>query len=137
MDKLLSRLPFATDWGLLILRIAAGGAMLTHGWAKLSHFAEKAPEFMNFLGIGSTTSLALVVFAEFFCSILLIVGLFTRWATIPLIITMKVAIFMVHWQDGFGKSELAFLYLAIYALLFFTGAGKYSIDAFWRKQQTK
>jgi putative oxidoreductase len=135
MNKLFSHLPFFNDWGLLILRLAVGGAMLTHGWAKLSHFGEKAPEFMNFLGLGGTTSLALVVFAEFLCSILLILGLFTRLATIPLIITMKVAIFMVHWQDGFGEFELAFLYLAIYAALFFSGAGAYSVDALLHKKR--
>jgi putative oxidoreductase len=70
----------------------------------------------------------LVVFAEFFCSLFLILGLFTRLATIPLIITMCVALFKAHNAEVFGDGQMAALYLAGYVALFLTGPGKISVD---------
>ncbi len=85
-------------------------------------------KFMNFLGIGKTASLALVVFAEFFCSFFLILGLFTRLATIPLIIAMSVALFQAHKLDVFDTGEKAALYLAAYLVILLIGPGKISAD---------
>ena len=115
---------------LLILRVTAGVLMAHHGYGKLTHFSEMQTKFMDFMGLGMTASLALVVFAEFFCSLLLIVGLATRFALIPLIITMTVAVIKAHGGDIFGDGEVAFLYLAIYVTLLLKGAGKYSADGF-------
>ncbi len=113
---------------LLILRVTAGVLMAHHGYGKLTHFSEMQAKFMDFMGLGMSTSLALVVFAEFFCSLLLIAGLATRFALIPLIITMLVAVFQAHSGDVFGDGQTAFLYLAIYVTLLLKGAGKYSLD---------
>lgn len=119
-----------TSIALLILRLVGGAFMLTHGWPKFQLLLGGAPfDFPDPLGIGVTTSLVLTVFAEFLCALLLLVGLFTRLVSIPLIITMLVAAFIVHGQDGFGKMELALLYAGIYLALSLLGAGRYSIDA--------
>lgn len=83
---------------------------------------------MNLLGLGSTASLALVVFAEFFCSILLILGLFTRLATIPLLITMGVVVYRVNKMDIFAGGELATLFFVCYLVLLLLGPGKASVD---------
>ncbi|MCX6198531.1 MAG: DoxX family protein [Bacteroidetes bacterium] len=115
---------------LLILRLTAGVLMAYHGYGKLTHFSEMQTKFMDFMGLGMSASLALVVFAEFFCSLLLIAGLATRFALIPLIITMLVAVFQAHSGDIFGDGQTAFLYLAIYTALMLKGAGKFSLDAF-------
>ena len=96
---------------MLILRLGVGILMMMHGFDKLIHFGELQHKFMNFLGIGSTMSLALVVFAEFFCSLFLILGLFTRLAAIPLIIATCVMVFKAHNGDVFGDGETAALYL--------------------------
>ncbi|MBX2929129.1 MAG: DoxX family protein [Saprospiraceae bacterium] len=77
---------------------------------------------------GVTASLALAVFAEVFCSIFLIFGIATRFAAIPLLITMLVAALIVHSSDGFGKQELPLFYAVIYFSIAITGAGKYSVD---------
>ena len=113
---------------MLFLRIVAGGLMLVHGYDKMVHFNETAGQMMNFMGIGSKASTALVIFAEFFCSILLILGLFTRLACIPLIICMSVALFMAHNGDFLGKGQIAALFLICYIVLLFVGAGKVSVD---------
>ena len=83
---------------------------------------------MNFMGLGEETSLMLVVFAEFLCALLLVVGLFTRLATIPLIFTMCVALFVVHIADPFSDKEASILYLVPYLVIFLLGPGKFSLD---------
>ena len=102
--------------------------MLTHGYPKLQSLLGDNPQFADPFGIGQVPSLALTVFAEFVCSILIIIGLATRFATIPLIITMLVAIFQAHGADPFGKKELAVLYLIMFIGFFVLGPGRYSID---------
>lgn len=113
---------------LFILRIALGVLMIPHGFNELTHFTEKAATFTDPFHLGSTLSLSLVIFAEFFCSLFIIVGLFTRFATIPLIVAMSVALFISHNGEVFGDGEQASLYLAGYLALLLTGPGKISLD---------
>lgn len=114
--------------GLLLLRLSAGILMMPHGYSKLIHFAERKDKFMNFLGLGSAFSLALVIFAEFFCSMLLAAGLLTRLVLVPLSIAMAVAVFKAHNGEIFGDGETGFLFLTIYVMLLISGPGKYSVD---------
>lgn len=114
---------------LMLLRIGVGILMLTHGVGKLSALLAEGPiQFPDPIGLGAATSLTLAVFAEFFCSILLIFGIGTRLAAIPLLTTMLVAAIIVHANDGFGKQELPLLYASIYLVIAIVGAGKISID---------
>ncbi len=85
-------------------------------------------QFGDPIGVGQATSLHLSAFAEFVCAILIILGLLTRLATIPLIINMAVACLIVHGADDFGTKELSLLYLGIFLTIFFTGPGRYSLD---------
>jgi putative oxidoreductase len=78
--------------------------------------------------VGPVASKGLTVFAELFCSIFVVVGLFTRFALIPLIICMVVIVFVVHSGDPFGDKESGLIYLLMYLTLFLTGPGKYSLD---------
>ncbi|MCL2040271.1 MAG: DoxX family protein [Bacteroidetes bacterium] len=113
--------------GLLLLRIAISSMMLTHGWYKFSNFAEMSQSF-DPIGIGGVLSASLVIFAEMFCSILLILGLFTRLSVFPLIIAMGVAIFVAHSGQSFAAKELPLLYLTFYVVILIIGPGRYSID---------
>ena len=117
------------NYWLLILRILTAAFMLTHGVPKLVRLFDAGEiKFGDPIGLGPALSLTMAVFAEFFCSILIGIGLFTRLASIPLIITMMVAGFIVHGSDPFGRKELALLYLIIYITLLVFGGGKYSVD---------
>ncbi len=117
------------DIAILILRICVGSFMLTHGLKKFDMlFADTPVEFADPIGVGQFPSLVLTVFAEVFCSILLIAGFWTRLATIPLMITMLVAVLVIHSGDPFGKQEMGLLYLLIYFTLLVTGGGRYSVD---------
>ncbi len=121
------------DFALLLLRLAAGGLMITHGLPKLQMILSGEIQFGDPIGIGTNLSLYLTVFAEFFCAILIILGLATRLASIPLIICMVVAVFVVHAADPIGVKELGLFYLASYVALLFSGAGKFSVDEYLKK----
>jgi len=119
----------AFNVAMLFLRLGFGILMMNHGYQKLLHFADKQHSFMNFLGMGSTLSLALVIFAEFFCALFIMLGLFTRLAAIPLIIATCVMIFKVHNGDVFGDGETAALYLTGFLVLLLVGPGRVSVDS--------
>lgn len=103
--------------------------MLTHGYPKLQQLlAGGEIQFADPFGLGQAATLIVAVLAEFVCSILLLLGLATRLATIPLIITMGTAVFIIHAADEFGKKEMGLHYLLVYIFLLIAGAGKYSID---------
>jgi putative oxidoreductase len=82
-------------------------------------------------------SLTLSVFAEVICAVLLVLGLATRLAAIPLIINMAVAYFIVHAQDPFQVKELALVFLLIFTILLITGSGKYALDHYLLKRKKK
>ena len=116
------------SFALLILRASFGLMMITHGWPKLLSFLNDPTAFPDPIHIGSSLSHGLTVFAEFVCAILLVIGLGTRWAAIPLIVAMAVAAFVIHAGDPVGEKEMALLYLSAYTTILILGAGSYSLD---------
>jgi putative oxidoreductase len=122
---------FATSLALLLLRVWIGLQMLLlHGLDKLKHFSEQSSSFPDPLGVGHSASLAMVIFAEVFMSVLLAVGLLTRFAALVLAFDMTMAFISVHQGALSGKTsgELAFLYLMTYSTLLLAGAGGFSFD---------
>ena len=123
--------------GLLILRLGAGGLLLFgHGWGKLLHYGEYAARFPNPIGLGPELSFALVVFAEVACSALVMVGMLTRLAIVPLLIFFTVAAFIQHAADPWARKELAILFGAVFLGLLLTGPGRWSVDAWWASRRS-
>ena len=125
------------DFTALILRLGFGLYMLLgHGIGKLMKLLSgEEIQFFSFLGLSPKVSLALAVFAEFIACIFIIIGYKTRLATLPLIITMLVAVFVVHGSDPWfmygaegGSKEPAMIYLIGFLSIYLLGSGKYSID---------
>lgn len=117
------------DLTVLVLRIAVAASMITHGWPKLERLlAGGEIKFGDPIGLGPVLSLVLVVFAEFFCSILIGLGLGTRLASIPLMFTMFIAAFVSHGDDPFRQKEMAILYILFYLTFLVVGSRKYSLD---------
>jgi putative oxidoreductase len=134
-NSILGIQPLSLDMAALLLRVIGGGLMMMqHGYPKLMKLSGEGPiTFGDPLGIGEFPSLLLTIFSEFLCSALLILGLFTRLAVIPLIITMLVIIFVVHAGEPIGEIELAAVYASIFVALLFSGPGKWSVDALIKK----
>ena len=135
MRKLLSTQykEWAFNLSMFLLRAGLGLLMIPHGYDKLIHFGTYKKDFINFLGMGGTISLALTVFAEFFCSIFLVMGLFSRLTVIPLIINMLVVVLKAHNADIFGDGEHGALFLIGYIVILLCGPGKASVDGIMGK----
>ncbi len=124
--------------GLLALRLGFGlNLALLHGFSKLTHFSEISAKFFDPFHIGASASLGLVVFAEFFCALLIVAGFLTRLAAIPLIINMFVAGVIFHHADPWATKELALLYLTVFVTLLLAGGGKFSVDGLIRSARSK
>ena len=103
--------------------------MLTHGIGKVSRlFGDDPIKFADPLGVGTTASLALVVFAEVVCSVFLIFGFLTRLVSVPLFFTMFMVVFIVKANKEFSEIELPLFYMIVYVCIAIAGAGKYSVD---------
>lgn len=119
----------SVSFSLLMVRIGVSFSMIyLHGYPRLKNFSNISSEFADPLGVGTAISLSLVVFAEFFCSLFLIFGLFTRWSCIPLITTMIVATWIINGGKGFIFQEKSFIYLITYVSLLISGGGYFSLD---------
>jgi len=123
-----------SDLGFLVVRLLAGGMMLTHGLPKFDRlFGEGPVKFADPFGLGPEISLGLVLFAEVGCSLLVMAGFKTRWATLPLLFTMLMAAFYAHGSDPFSAKELSLLFFTVFLSILISGGGRYSLDG-WKKK---
>ena len=129
MKRLTSTTPLDTDLAILILRIIFGGMFIYHGWPKLANYSDMVAMFNDPISIGNEASVALVVFAEVFCGLFILLGFLTRFSVIPVFITMLVAYFVAHGADPFTNKMLPFVYLFLCVVIFILGSGRYSLDA--------
>ena len=131
--------PINLSMGILLIRIVIGVLMAFYGYQKLINFETMAAsdfwaKEVSFFGMTGKTPLALTVFAEFFCSLFLIIGLFTRLALIPLLVCMGYIIVcvakfkVINSGDNGIEMNTAFVYFVIYLGLLMTGPGEYSLD---------
>jgi len=118
----------AFNVALLVLRLAAGGLLIPHGFSKLTNFSSMSHKFADPFHIGIKLSLSLTIFAELFCGVLIVLGLLTRLACIAPIIAMSVALFVAHKGHVFSDGEMAALYLAMFITILFLGPGRASVD---------
>ncbi|MBN3580992.1 DoxX family protein [Algoriphagus aestuarii] len=127
---------FLKNLGKLIVRLAAGGMMLTHGIPKIGRlFGEGPVKFHDPFGLGPEISLAMAVIAEVVCTCLIMIGFKTRWATIPLMLTMLTAAFYAHADDPFGTKEKPLLFFVLFIAILVMGAGNFSIDGMKKKKR--
>ncbi len=114
---------------LLAARIVFGLLFLNHGIGKWVAFTDLAMSFPDPLGVGSSISLLLVLFAEVLCSIAFIIGFLFRITLLPMIFTMIMAVFVIHSGDPIEVREPAIIYLTVFIIIFISGPGKFSVDA--------
>jgi putative oxidoreductase len=128
MKRLLSTQSLNTDVATLLLRLIVGAMFVRYGYMKFEAYDTILPMFGDIIGIGAKLSFNLVIFAELFCGFLVLIGLVTRYAIVPIFITMIVAFFVAHAKDAFDIKIAAFLYLVLCLPIFILGSGKYSVD---------
>ena len=118
----------------LVARIAVGYVFVETGWGKLNNLP-KIVDFFRQLGIPFPELQApFVAGVELVCGALILIGLLTRLAAIPLIGVMVVAIITAKASQITGISDLLgfveFLYIVIFLWLFTAGPGPVSLDRF-------
>lgn len=125
-----------SDAGLLIFRLGISYLMIAyHGWGKIVKlFSGEEIQFADPIGIGMVTSFVLAAFAEFVCSILISLGLLTRWASLVLAFNMFVAGFIFHAADPFSSRQLPILFFLGYVVLAMVGGGDFSLDKLLKKR---
>lgn len=126
----LSFIPVNTDLALLVLRVWLGfGVFVKHGIEKITGFSKMQEHFPDPIGIGSTASLSFALVSDAICSILVIIGLATRFSAAFITVNLLAA-FGLLFKFSLEKlhSELAFVYLGGFIVILLAGAGKYSID---------
>jgi putative oxidoreductase len=115
-----------------LARLAIGIVFAGTGWGKL-HNLEKITSFFAELGIPAPGfNAVLASSAELVCGVLILVGLFTRLAAVPLIVVMLVAIATAKRGEIGGLSDLLgfveALYIVLLAWLATAGPGPISLD---------
>jgi putative oxidoreductase len=116
----------------LLGRLAVGLVFMSTGWGKV-HNIEKVTGFFEQLGIPAPGFNAVLVgYSELICGTLLVVGLVARLATVPLVISMIVAILTAKRGDIHGLFDLVgfdeFTYLCILLIIAILGPGTVSFD---------
>lgn len=138
--KLATRIGNALDWlSPTAARLTVGWVFFQSGWGKL-HDLGKVTDYFTQLGLPAPAFQAtLTASIEFVCGALLLLGLCTRLAAAPLIVTMVVAIRTALWDQVdslgslFGLAE--FLYITLLLWLGTAGAGPLSIDRLIERRQ--
>ncbi len=121
------------DWFAPLLgRLAVGLLFVSTGWGKV-HDLPKVTHFFQTLGIPAPGLNAVVVsYSELLCGSALVFGLLTRLATIPLIVSMCVAILTARRPDLHGVFDLVgfdeFTYLVVLVMIAILGPGQVSLD---------
>jgi putative oxidoreductase len=116
----------------LVARLTLGYVFTRSGWGKL-HNLDRVTRFFDSLGIPAPgANAALVGSIELVCGALLVIGLATRLAALPLIPTMVVALITARRGDISSLGDLfatqEFLFIVILGWLVIGGAGAVSAD---------
>ena len=128
----------AADWALVPLRLAAALIFILHGWGKLTG-GGIGPGMEAFTGLLTSLQVPFPAFmawvvavVEFGGGIAILLGIFTRAAAVLLAVNMAVAYLLVKSKMPFTSGEIDITLFAISLALVGLGAGKYSIEGWWR-----
>ena len=105
------------------------------GTGKIDNF-DKFSGYLGTLGVPLPDILSwMVILTEAGGAALLLVGLFVRWMSVPLLIVMFFAGYLVHYQNGWAHEANGIEFAAIYSLMILTllcfGGGKYLSLDYW------
>lgn len=126
-----------TNMARLFMRLFTGVMFMQFGIRQIAHFNELAPTFHSVLGMGSETTLLVMILIEIICSTLIILGLFTRFAIIPPFVSMIIAehVIMQYYNTvdltklfSLQAGYLPIMFMGIFIFMMLAGPGKISLD---------
>ncbi|WP_370649956.1 DoxX family protein [Leclercia sp. G3L] len=116
------------DLGLFFLRIAGSLLLLyVHGLPKIVHFSEELTRIEDPFGFGPYFSLIPAIVAEVICPILILFGVATRLACVPIVAVLLVAMLVVHPGWSIAEGQFGWLLLIIFTTLAITGPGAWRV----------
>ncbi|WP_285131316.1 DoxX family protein [Leclercia adecarboxylata] len=116
------------DLGLFFLRIAGSLLLLyVHGLPKIVHFSEELTRIEDPFGFGPYFSLIPAIVAEVICPILILFGVATRVACVPIVAVLLVAMLVVHPGWSIAEGQFGWLLLIIFTTLAITGPGAWRV----------
>jgi putative oxidoreductase len=124
-------IPSSKDSALLVMRVGLGISLfLKHGLEKLTGYSHMVTHFPNPIGIGAHASLAYALLSDGICSVLVVLGLVTRWAALVIFVNLAVVFTLVHHMAFFsqGHVELVFAYIVGFLSILIAGPGRFSLD---------
>lgn len=117
------------DYSLFFFRVLVSLTMInTHGMKKLLNFEDTIQHIPDPMGIGGEISTVVAIIANIVAPLFVILGLGTRLATLPILSVTLMGFFIVHGNDPWAVRDVPLMYSLAYLLIFFMGAGKYSLD---------
>jgi putative oxidoreductase len=126
------------DWlAPLLMRVYFGYFWAETGWAKIHNLGPFAQRFVGWGIPYPYFNAVLSGYTEWIGGILLMLGLFTRLVSVPLIFNMLVAVVTVKLKEVTGIDDLAemdeVLYMLILFWLMMAGPGRASVDHLIRR----
>jgi putative oxidoreductase len=118
----------AADTALLFLRVAASVLVLiVHGLPKTIHYASQLDAIEDPLHFGRTLTLGFAIFAEVVCPLLMIAGIATRLAALPIMLVSALALGCVHREWTLDQAQFAWMLLILFGTVAIGGAGRYRL----------
>jgi putative oxidoreductase len=122
--------PSMPDAGLLYARLTGAALLLwVHGLPKLVHWQGELAHIDDPLHLGRGLTLACALFAEVVCALLIAAGLFTRLATVPVLLLLFVSMVLVHPDWTVEQGQFGWLLIIVFGTIGLCGAGRFSLDA--------
>ncbi|MCL9806979.1 DoxX family protein [Flavobacterium amniphilum] len=122
------------DLSILFFRVVISLQLIVvHGLKKIgigTEIAEKVPNPFHFPEL---INQSFAICSSILFPLLVIIGLYTRLATIPILIVTLSGYFIVHWNDTLLERDVPFMYSICFLLIFLTGPGKYALDSRFKR----
>ena len=116
---------------LLVIRVVFGGFMLlSHGLPKLRMLLGGGSPATHLHDADPAFALVLTVASEFLCALFIIAGLFTRWASLPLLVAVVAGVYSSMKSGANQNVELLTLYFGAFTVLLLKGGGRWSLDRY-------
>ncbi|AZF47507.1 DoxX family protein [Pseudomonas sp. R2-7-07] len=112
------------DVGLLFLRVSGALFLLwVHGLPKLLHYSEQLKLIEDPFHLGAPITLLLAIFAEVLCPLLIIAGVWTRLACLPILAVLVIALLVVHPEWTLFEGQFGWLLMIIFTSILIAGPG--------------